>query len=169
MYDIFNICWIQIASILIRNFGSMFISDCCSVTQSCPTFYDTMDWSTAGYPVLHCLLECAQTHVHWISDAIQPTIKSSVVAFSSCFQSFPASGSFPVSQLFASGGQSIEDSASVTILPMNIQSWFPLGLTSLISLLSKDSQDSSPAPQFKSINSLGPSLLHGPTLISIHD
>ena len=66
-------CWIQIASILIRNFGSMFINDCCSVTQLCPTFCDTIDWSTPGYPVLHYLLEYAQIHVHWISDAIQPS------------------------------------------------------------------------------------------------
>ena len=65
------------------------------------------------------------------------TISSSVVPFSSCFQSFPASGSFPVSQLFMSGGQTIGASASVYVLPMNIQGWFPLGLTGLISLLSK--------------------------------
>ena len=64
-----------------------------------------------------------------------PTISSSVIPFSSCPQSLPASGSFPVSQLFASGDQCIEASASV--LPMNIQDWFPLGLTSLISLVSK--------------------------------
>ena len=64
-----------------------------------------------------------------------PTISSSVVPFSFCLQSFPASGSFLMSQLFASGGQTIGTSASV--LPMNIQGWFPLGLTDLISLLSK--------------------------------
>ena len=64
-----------------------------------------------------------------------PTISSSVISFSSCLQSFPASGSFPISQLFTSGGQSIGASASV--LPMNIQDWFPLGLTGLISLQSK--------------------------------
>ena len=58
-----------------------------------------------------------------------PTISSSVVPFSSCFQSFPASGSFPMSLHFASGGQSIEASASASVLPMNIQDWFPLGLT----------------------------------------
>ena len=65
------------------------------------------------------------------------TISSFVVPFSSCPQSFPASGSFLMSQLFASGGQSIGISASASVLPMNIQSWFPLGLTSLISLQSK--------------------------------
>ena len=66
-----------------------------------------------------------------------PTISSSVVPFSSCLQSFPASGSFPMSWLFASGGESIGASASVSNLPMNIQGWFPLGLTGLISLQSK--------------------------------
>ena len=93
-----------------------------------------------------------------------PTISSSVVPFSSCLQSFPASGSFPMSQLFGSGGQSIRVSASSSVLPMNIQDWFPLGWTGWISLQSKDSQESSPAPQFRSINSLAPSLLYGPTL-----
>ena len=66
-----------------------------------------------------------------------PTISSSVVPFSSCLQSFPASGSFPLSQFFATGGQSIGASASASVLPMNIQDWFPLGLTGLISLQSK--------------------------------
>ena len=66
-----------------------------------------------------------------------PTISSSVVPFSSCLQSFPAWGSFPMSQFSASGGQSIGASASASVLPMNIQDWFPLGLTGLISLQSK--------------------------------
>ena len=66
-----------------------------------------------------------------------PTISCSVVTFSSCIQSFPASGSFPVSQFFTSGGQSIGVSASASVLPMNIQDWFPLGLTGWISLQSK--------------------------------
>ena len=66
-----------------------------------------------------------------------PTISSSVIPFSSCHQSFPASGSFPVSQFFTSGGQSIGVSASASVLLMNIQSWFPLGLIGLISLQSK--------------------------------
>ena len=66
-----------------------------------------------------------------------PTILSSVFPFSSCLQSFPASGSFPVSWLFTSGGQSTGASASASVLPMPIQGWFPLGLTDLISLLSK--------------------------------
>ena len=65
------------------------------------------------------------------------TISSSVVPFSSCLQSFPASGSFPMNQFFTSGGQSIGDSASASVLPMNIQNWFPLGWTGWISLQSK--------------------------------
>ena len=66
-----------------------------------------------------------------------PNISSSTAHFSSCLQSFPASGSFPMSRLFSSGGQSIGASASASVLPMNIQEWFPLGLTGLISLQSK--------------------------------
>ena len=66
-----------------------------------------------------------------------PTISSSVVPFSSCLWSFPASGSFPMSQLFTSGGQSIGASASASVLPVNIQNWFPLGWTGWISLQSK--------------------------------
>ena len=97
-----------------------------------------------------------------------PTISSSVIPFSSCFQSFSASGSFPISQLFTSDGQSIGVSASASVLPMNIQVWFPLGLTSLISLQPK-SLESSSAPQFEGINSLVPSLLYGSTLTSLHD
>ena len=92
-----------------------------------------MDSSTPGFPVHHQLHELAQTHVHWVSDAIQPS--HPVVPFSSCPQSFPASGFFPMSQLLALGGQSIRTSASY--LPMKIQGWFPLGLIALISLLLK--------------------------------
>ena len=66
-----------------------------------------------------------------------PTISSSLVLFSSCLQSLPASGSFPVSQFFASGSQSIGVSVSASVLPVNIQDWFPLGLTDWISLQSK--------------------------------
>ena len=67
----------------------------------------------------------------------RPTILSSVIPFSSCLQSFPASGSFPMSQFFTSGGQSIGVSASASVFPMNIQGWFPLGLIDLNSLMSK--------------------------------
>ena len=95
------------------------------------------------------------------SQSCHPTISSSVVPFSSCLQSFPASGSFPMSQLFASGGQSIGVSASVSVLPMNTQDSSPLGWTGWISLQSRG--------QFKSINSLVLSFLYSPTLTAIHD
>ena len=92
-----------------------------------------------------------------------PTTSCSVIPFS-CLQSFPASGSFLMSQLFTSGGQSI--GASSSVLPMNIQDWFPLGWTGLISLQSKES---SPTSQFKSINFSALSFLYIPALTSIHD
>ena len=77
-----------------------------------------------------------------------PTISSSVVPFSSCLQTFPTSGSFPKSQFFTSDGQNIGVSALASVLPMNIQDWFPLGWTGWISLQPRDSQESSPTPQF---------------------
>ena len=104
-----------------------------------------------------------------LSQWCHPTISSSVVPSSSCPQSFPASGSFPTSQLFAWGGQSIGVSASASVLPMNTQDWSPLGWTGWISLQSRDSQESSPIPQFKSINSSVLSFLYSPTLTSTHD
>ena len=104
-----------------------------------------------------------------------PTISSSVVTFSSCLQSFPASGSFPMSQFFESGGQSIGVSAWTSVLPVNTQDWSPLGDQSVwIRLVGspcspRDPQKSSPTRQFRSINSSALSFLHSPTLTSIHD
>ena len=96
-----------------------------------------------------------------------PSSSSSVIPFS-CLQSFPASGSFPMSCLFTSGGQNAGASTSASVLPMNTQSWFPLRL-SWFPWSSRDSQESFPEPQFKNINSSALSLLYGPTLTSIHD
>ena len=107
-----------------------------SVTQSCPTLWKHIDCRMPGLPVHqglpvhHRLLEFTQTHVHQVGDAIT----SSVVPFSSCLQSFPASGYFQTSQLFTSGGQSIGVSASASVLPTNTQDWSPLGWTGWISL-----------------------------------
>ena len=98
-----------------------------------------------------------------------PVISSSVVSFSSYPQSLPASESFPMSQLFAWGGQSTGVSALASFLSKNTQDWSPLEWTGWITLQSKDSQESPPAPQFKSSNSSVLSFLHSPTLISIHD
>ena len=142
---------------------------CCSVTQSCPTLCDPMDCSTPVLTVLHHLHEFAQNHVHWVGDAIQPSdpLSPSLPIYSLFKQSFPALGSLPVSWLFSSSGQSIGASASASVLPMNIQGWFSLGLTNLISMT--PSQESFPTPQFKNINSSPLSLLYGPTLTSIYD
>ena len=101
-----------------------------SVTQSCPALCDPMGCSTPGLPVYHQLLELLKLMCH-------PTILSSVVPLFSCLQSCPASGSFPMSQFFVPGGQSIGASASALVLSTNIQDWFPLGLICLISLQSK--------------------------------
>ena len=90
-----------------------------------------------------------------------PTISSSVVPFSSHLQSFPESGSFPMNQLFVWGGQSIGVSASTSVLVKNTQDWSPCS--------PRDSQESSPTPQFKSINASALSFLYSPTLTSIHD
>ena len=107
----------------------------CSGTKSCPTLCNTMDWQarlpgpspSPGVWPRSCPLN------QWC----HPTISSSVALFSFCFQSFPTSGSFPVSQLFSSGGQSIGASFSASVLTMSIQGWSPLGLTGSISLQSK--------------------------------
>ena len=85
-----------------------------------------MGYSTPGLSVLYHFPELSQTHVHWVRDIVQPS--HPVIPSSSCLQSFPASGYFPMSLFFASGGQDIGASASV--FPMNIQDWFPLGMTS---------------------------------------
>ena len=104
--------------------------------QMYPILWEPMECSTPAFPVHHQLPELAQTHVHWVNQLCHPTILSSVVS-SSCFQSFPASGSFPMSQFFTSGGQSFGDLASALVPPMNIQDWFPLGWTRRISIQSK--------------------------------
>ena len=95
-----------------------------------------------------------------------PIISSSILPLSSCLQSFPASGSFPMNQFFTSGGQSIRIWASASVLPMNTQDWSPLGLTGLLSLLSKGLSRVFSNPQFKTINYLMLSFLYSPTLTS---
>ena len=106
-----------------------------SVVQSCLTLCDPMDCSTPGLPVHHHLLELAQTHVHSVGDASQPSHPLS--SPSSPAFNLAQHQSLQMSQFFTSGGQSIRVSASASVLPTNIQDWFPLGLTGLISLQSK--------------------------------
>ena len=136
------------------------------VTQSCPALCNTTECSTPGLPVHHENPESTQTHVHRVGDAIQP---SHPLSSFFCPQSFPASGSFQMSQLFTSGGQSIGVSASTSALPMNTQDWSPLGWTGWISLQSKGlsrvfSNTTVQKHQFCSL-----SLLYSPTFTSIHD
>ena len=104
-----------------------------------------------------------------LSQWCHPTISSSVVPFSSCPQSFPASGSFQMSQLFASGGQSTGVSASASVLPMNTQDWSPLGWTGWISLQSKWLSRVFSNNTVQIINFSALSFLHSPTLTSMHD
>ena len=137
-----------------------------SVAQSSLTLCNPMDCSTPGFPVHHQLPELTQTYVHWVSDAIQPSHPLS--SPSSPAFNLPALGSFPMSQLFAWGGQSIGVSASTSVLLMNTQDWSPLGWTGWISLQSKG-LSRVPTPQFKSINSSVLSFLYSPTLTSIPD
>ena len=138
-----------------------------SVTHSCWTLCDPMNFRTPGFPVHHHLPELAQTHP--LSLWCHPTISSSVVPFSSCPQSFPASGPFQMNQFFASGGQSIGVSASTSLLPMNTQDWSTLDGLVGSPCSPRDSQESSPTQQFKSIDSSAFSFLHSRTLTSIHD
>ena len=106
-----------------------------SITQSCPTLCDPMNRNMPGLPVHHQHLELAQTHVHWVSDAIQPShplSSLSLPAFNLSQHQF-----FPMSQFFASGGYSTGTSASASVLSVNIQDWFPIGWTGWICFKSK--------------------------------
>ena len=107
---------------------------CCSVTQPCPTLCNPIDCSTPGFPVLHYLPELAQIHIHWVSDAIQPSLPLSPLSL--LLSSLLRIRSLLMSWVFASSGLSIGASASAlaSVLPMNIQDWIPLGLTGWISL-----------------------------------
>ena len=112
---------------------SSFVVQFSSVAQLCLTLCNPMNCSTPGLPVHHQVPELAQTHVNQVGNAILPSHPLS--STSPSLKSFPASRSFPMSQFFASGGQSF--GASTSVLPINTQDWFPLGLTGLISLHSR--------------------------------
>ena len=108
-----------------------------SVTQLCLTLWDPTDWSMPGFLVHHKLWELAQTHVHRVGDTIQSSYP--LLSLSpSAFNLSKHQGIFPMSHIFTLGDQSIVDSATASELPMRFQDWFPLGLTGLISLLSKE-------------------------------
>ena len=137
--------------------------------------HSVMSNSLQPHGLQHARLPCPSpaprvySNLSPLSQWCHPTISSSVVPFSSCLQSLPASRSLPMSQFFTSGGQSNGVSASASVLPMNIQDWSPLGWTGWISLQSKGLARVFSNTQFKSINSLVLSLLYVPTVTSIHD
>ena len=119
------------------NHHSYHVFFCCSVAKSCLTLCNPMDCNTSGFPVIHYPGVCSDSYA--LSQWHRLTISSCATPFSFCLQCFPPSfsiGSFPVSQLFILGSQNIGASAPASVLPMNIQGLFPLGLTGLISLLS---------------------------------
>ena len=126
-------------------------SSCCSAPQSCSTLWP--------HELLHTRLPCPSPSPAVCSNSCplsqwcHPSVSSSVIPVPSCLQSFRASWSFPMCEFFSSGGQSIGAPASASVLPVNLWGWFPLGLTGLISLISKDYQESSSAPQLEGINS----------------
>ena len=134
--------------------------DCCcscSVTESCLTLCDGIDWACQA-SLSSCPLSC-WCYVN-ISSSAAPFFASNLSQHQ---------GLFPVSQLFPSSGQSIGASASASVIPMNIQGWFPLGFTVWSHCCPRNCQESSLAPQFEGISSLLLSFLYGPILISIHD
>ena len=129
--------------------GVMYVIAVVLIQSLSPVQLFATPWTAAsGFSVLHHLLELAQTQVHWVSG-----VNFILCCLLLLLQPFTASGSFLMTWFFASGGQSIGASASASVFPVNIQ----------------DSQESSPTPKFKSINSSALSLLYGPTLTSIHD
>ena len=138
-----------------------------SVAQSCPILCDPMDCSMPGLPVPYQLPEFTQIHVHRVSDAIQPSYPLSSLS-PPAFNLSQHHSLFKWVSSSTSGGQSTGVSASASVLPMNIQDWFPLGLTAWISLQSKGlSRVFNTAVQ--SINSSALSFLYSPSLTSIHD
>ena len=133
---------------------------CCSVTNPCPTLCDSMNCSTPGLPVLYYVPEFV--HVHWVSDAIQPS--HPLLPFLLLPSVFPNIMTFSMSWLITLGGAS----ASASVFPMNIKGWYPMDWLEWSPWGPRGSQESYQAQHFESINSSVLSLLHSPTLTSIH-
>ena len=152
---------------IMLGYSEFFFWSVSSVTQSCPTLWH--------HGMQHSRLPCQSPTSGTYTNSCpsrwwcHPTISFFVITFSSCLQSFLASGSFPMSQFFASGGQSIRVSALASVLPMNIQDLSPLRWLVGSPFSTRDSQESSPTLQFKSISSSAFNFLLSPTLTSIHD
>ena len=150
--------------------------NCCSVAQSCLILYELQTWTAAHQASLSITNSQSLLKLRSI-ELVMPS-NHLILCHPLLFlpSIFPSLGVFPVNQLFTSGGQSIGASASALVLPMNIQDWFPLGLTGDLvkdsfrsPCSSRDSQESSPPPQFKSSSSLVLSFCDSPNLTSIHD
>ena len=135
--------------------------------QSCPIF--VTPWTAACQAFLSITNAQSLLELMYIEVVMPSNHLILCHPFSSRSQSFAASGCFHMSQFFISGGQSITVSASASVLPINIQDWFPLGWTGWISCCPRDSQKSSLTTQFKTINSSALSFLYSPTFTSIHD
>ena len=140
---------------------------CCPVAHLCVILCDSMDCCMPSFPVPHNFPKFAQAHVHCIGDAIQPSHLWRPPFIHP--QSFPASGTFPMSRLFASDDQNAGASASTSAPPMSIQCWFPSDWLVWSPCSLGDFQESSPAPQFESISSLAFCLLYGPALKPVCD
>ena len=133
------VCFWELCSVLLIHLSIFppvlhYLDCCCSVAKLYLTLCDPMDGSTPGCPVLITQRLLRLVSIEFLMPSNHLIL---CIPFSFCPQSFPASGSFPVNQFFTSGSQSNGASASATVLPMNIQGWFPLRFTGLISLLSK--------------------------------
>ena len=159
--------FLSYASAYLRPVLSLLFTNCRSVDQSYPTLQH--------HGLRHTRLPCPSLSPRVCSNSCplsrwcHSTVSSSVIPFSSCLQSFPASGSFPVSWLLASSGQRIGVSASASVLPVNTQDWSPLGCTGWTSLQSKGLLRVFSSSTVQSINSSVLSFLCSPTLTSVHD
>ena len=162
--------WLLISSIeatsFLENVSNLTFCFCCSVVKLCPTLCDPMNCNTPGFPVLHYLPEFAQTHVHWVSDALQSSRPLPPVC--------PLAFNLSQDQGLFQWVSSLHQVAKVLQLQFQHLSNEYSGLISFrmdswSSCSSKNSEESSPAPQFESISSSALGLLYGPTLTSIHD
>ena len=135
---------------------------------SCSHLFVTL-WTAACQASLSFTISCSLLNSRSLSWWCHPVISSSVAPFSACPQSCPASGSFPVNWLLTSGDQSIRASASASVLPMNIQCWYPSGLTGWITLQSKRPSRVFSSTTIRKHQFFGTQLYYGPVLTFVHD
>ena len=147
----------------------------CYVVCSVQFSHSVMSDSLQPHELQHTRVRCSSPPPGaWANSCpsswwFHPTISSSVILFSSCLQSYPVTGFFLMSQFFTSVGQSIGSSISASVLLVNIQDWFPLGWLGGSPCIPRDSQESCPIPQFRTINCSSLTILYGATVTSMHD